>query len=234
MFNKAFEDLVESPEWKGHFIGYGNPDADILIIGQEAALDEGSQDWKQFYLPNQEHWHRILTESLSFRDGWERGDRPYTFPEFFSPLHPYYKQEFNRKCTSDTYYWYQVLIDGFYEHLEDSITGRPCRIIDFFRHAFITELNEQPRRNHGIKQPIRDNIRARFDLMKTAKPFWSRFKVVVLACGHYADALKEDPQLYSDVFGDTPKVFCSQLSMNPAKSEIARITPEIKSILVNE
>ena len=69
--------------------------------------------------------------------------------------------------------------------------------------------------------------------MKTGKPFWSRFKVVILACGDYADALKRDAQLYADIFGAAPCVYCNQLFMNRAKSEIERIVPVIKEILNN-
>lgn len=235
MYNDAFETLVRNPKWKKRFIGYGNPDGDILIVGQEAAIQEGSEHWKSFYEPNQEQWESILGAGEDhLKDGWERGTQLYTFPEYFSPSFPFYKQEFHRRKTSDTYYWYQVLIDNFYEHVPDQIQGKDCKIIDFFRHAFITELNEHPRVNHCSKQPtIRENIKERFDLMKTGKPFWSRFKVVVLACGNYAYALKSDANLYADIFGVAPGVYCNQLSMNRAKSEIERIVPEIKGILNN-
>ena len=33
MYNDAFETLVRNPMWKKRFIGYGNPDGDILIVG---------------------------------------------------------------------------------------------------------------------------------------------------------------------------------------------------------
>ncbi len=232
MFNTEFNELLETPCWEGHFIGYGNPDADILIIGQEAALKEGDDSWREFYLPNWSHWKETMAMNLQgFSDGWGRGVKPYSFPEFFSPLSPFYKQEFKRRKTSDTYYWYQVLINQFFVHENNHILERQCKVIDFFKHAFITELNEQTRVNHSVKLPVRANIQNRFDLMRAAKPFWSRFKVVVLACGHYADALKNDPQLYTDIFGEAKPVFCGQLSRNYAKAWIERIAPEIKSIL---
>ena len=40
MFRKEFVDLVNHCNWRDKFIGYGNPDADILIIGQEVADDK--------------------------------------------------------------------------------------------------------------------------------------------------------------------------------------------------
>ena len=232
MYDKVFKELINTPCWEGHFIGYGNPNADLLIVGQEVALEEGSENWKNFYLPNWHHWKESIDHNLlSFKDGWERGDKLYTFPEFFSPLFPFYKQEFKRRKTSDTYYWYQVLVDHFYDHEDSQILGRQCKIIDFFKHAFITELNEQTRKNHTIKQSVRANIQGRLDLMRVASPFWSRFKIIVFACGHYADALQKDPHLYQSIFGDAKPFFCGQLSGNYAKSWIEKIAPEIKSVL---
>ena len=72
MYNDAFETLVRNPKWKKRFIGYGNPDGDILIVGQEAAIQEGSEHWKSFYEPNQEQWESILGAGEDhLKDGWE-------------------------------------------------------------------------------------------------------------------------------------------------------------------
>lgn len=66
------------------------------------------------------------------------------------------------------------------------------RHIDFFENAFITELNGQTRLNSkSEKQDVELNIRHRFDLMRASTPFWKHFKIVVLACGSYADAMKK-------------------------------------------
>lgn len=232
MFCEEFNALVNTPIWKDRFIGYGNPDARILIVGQEAADLEGSDNWTKFYKPNWTQWKETINmPQLEIKDGHETDLDHYFFPEFFSPSFPYYKQEFKRRKTSDTYYWYQVLINHFYEHNGDNILGRPCKIIDFFKHAFITELNEQTRPNHNTKQNVRENIRARFDLMMTAKPFWSHFDVIVFACGPYANALRNDPNLYQAIFGDTDCVYCGQLSGNDAKKSIERIAPIITNTL---
>ena len=47
-FCPEFTKLVNSNEWENQFIGYGNPNSEILIIGQEAGLAEGTDDWKKF------------------------------------------------------------------------------------------------------------------------------------------------------------------------------------------
>ena len=56
------------------FIGYGKPDADILIVGKECAFPEGSKDWKLFYEPNFAQWKESFeghgfarTKTLRFR-----------------------------------------------------------------------------------------------------------------------------------------------------------------------
>lgn len=38
--------------------------------------------------------------------------------------------------------------------------------------------------------------------MIATKPFWAHFKTVILACGPYADALRENASLTSAIFGD--------------------------------
>lgn len=66
MYRKEFIDLVNHCNWRDKFIGYGNPDSDILIIGQEVAHDEESgnqeaahdeeqDDCTKFYTKNHRH-----------------------------------------------------------------------------------------------------------------------------------------------------------------------------------
>lgn len=53
---KEFKDLLDNPQWENEFVGYGNPNAKILIIGKEAAAEQGSIDWEKFYAHNHEQW----------------------------------------------------------------------------------------------------------------------------------------------------------------------------------
>ena len=58
---------------------------------------------------------------------------------------------------------------------------------------------------------IESNIRKRLDWMRETN-FFNQFKVVILACGPYAEAIKNDEVLRKDLFGEAFIVYCNQLS----------------------
>ena len=114
------------------FIGYGNPDAKILIIGKECAFTEGSEDWIKFYQPNFKQWKDSFN---GHGFGYKHGKLPYDFDNSnFHPIYPFYQQENTtskyRNGTSRTYYYYQRLID--------KIRGDEAhKYIDFFQRIVI-------------------------------------------------------------------------------------------------
>ena len=180
MFRKEFVDLVNHSNWRDKFIGYGNPDADILIIGQEAADDKESKNYKDFYAPNQSQWKVTI----------ENNCLPQT--EKFVPSFPFKTQKATIRSgdgnSGATWYWYQRLHDQIYPDSKD-----PNGNINFFERIFITELNGEPRKNHKDKQEnIKSQIAKRFDIMRETKAFWSHFKVVLFLCGSYSEAIDVD------------------------------------------
>ena len=180
MFRKEFVDLVNHSNWRDKFIGYGNPDADILIIGQEVADDKESKNYKEFYAPNQSQWKVTI----------ENNCLPQT--EKFVPSFPFKTQKATIRSgdgnSGATWYWYQRLHDQIYPDAKD-----PNGNINFFERIFITELNGEPRKNHKDKQEnIKSQIAKRFDIMRETKSFWSHFKVVLFLCGSYSEAIDVD------------------------------------------
>ena len=174
MYSKEFVDLVNHSNWRDKFIGYGNPDAYILIIGQEAADDKESKNYKDFYAPNQSQWKVTI----------ENNCLPQT--EKFVPSFPFKTQKATIRSgdgnSGATWYWYQRLHDQIYPDAKD-----PNGNINFFERIFITELNGEPRKNHKDKQEnIKSQIAKRFDIMRETKSFWSHFKVVLFLCGSYS------------------------------------------------
>lgn len=204
------------------FIGYGNPNADILIVGKECTHNMGDEDedYKKFYEPNYNHWYETVFcgHECSYRSGVE----PYTFEAGnFHPINPYYKL-INKKQSKNkeigrpgpTYYYYQRLVEKIRNYANEEIVKSDY--IDFFKDCFITEMcgicrpNDQnlTKKQH---QEIKDNIRERLDWMCETN-FFNQFKVVILACGPYAEAIKNDEVLRKDLFGDAFVVYCNQLS----------------------
>jgi len=118
------------------YIGTGNPDADILIIGKETAVDANNDE-------------QYINEMLNNFSDWKKMSdySPEKVLEFFknneySPLYPYKGQKFaidngNNRGTSRTWYNYQKLYNRIY-YTPDNNT------INFHEKFFITEVNSTP------------------------------------------------------------------------------------------
>jgi hypothetical protein len=134
--NQLIKELNENKSidasWK--YIGTGNPNADILIIGKETS----SSDEQQIKLEidnNLNDWDKINDFNQS------------RVPNFFetnkySPLYPYKGQLFkidknNNRGTSVTWYNYQKLINKICNNLNNPK-------VDFHEYVFITEVNSTP------------------------------------------------------------------------------------------
>lgn len=209
---KEFVDLLNSPAWKtgNHYVGCGNPNSTILIIGKECAIKIDSEQYDKEYNKNFEMWcQNIDTNIKNIVPIWENPRAPYKGQKF--TVRGLRKTKHGEAIigeggTSRTWYNYQKLINLIRE--QGKLSSQPnTNTIDFYEDCFITELNESCRvNNNGLnpseKKATEDNIRDRFDIMRATKPFWSHFKTVILACGPYADALRTDKQLSYDIFGD--------------------------------
>ncbi|MBR3798815.1 MAG: hypothetical protein IKK36_07870 [Bacteroidales bacterium] len=221
------------------FIGYGNPDAKILIVGKECTAEEGSDNWKKFYAPNFNQWKKSFEgHGFDFKSGIE----PYDFEHGnFHPINPYYRLE-NKKQSknkevgrpSATYYYYQRLIDKI--RAWNGKEYKKSDYIDFFNDCFITELNNICRPNDsGLKKPehekIEESIRKRFNWMRKTN-FFNQFKVVILACGPYSGAIKKDEKLCTELFGNAHIVYCHQLSY--WDKNLDNEIPNIQKTLRNE
>ncbi len=211
------------------FIGYGNPDARLLIVGKECASSEGSEEWKKFYIPNFIHWKESF-EGHGF--GFNSGKLPYDFDNGnFHPIFPFYQQRNRKNATSATYYYYQRLVDKIRQLANPNY--KSTEHIDFFKDCFITELNDICRRNDRDiskeqHQEIQEHIRERFDWMRRTN-YFNQFKVVILACGPYAKAINNDEKLKTDLFGKAYVVHCHQLSFwdKSLDGKIAKIYEEL-------
>ena len=216
------------------FIGYGNPNADILIVGKECALKEGCEDWKKFYQHNFCQWKESF-EGHGF--GYKHAEKPYDFEHGnFHPINPFFrlenkKQSKNREIgrPSSTYYWYQRLLDKI--RYGEAAQNDEYKYVNFFEDCFITELNDACRPDNKNldstqRRATEDNIRKRFDWMRKTN-FFNQFKVVILACGPYARKIA--PELEKELFGDALVVRCHQLSR--WDSSLDKKIPEIRTIL---
>lgn len=142
LFEKLIEELNDKcpsnkPEFK--YIGTGNPQANILIIGKEAAIakDINREQVKREIASNFEQWKNICKTNKINQSIIPTGD----FSNY-TPLYPYKGQILKidngcNKGTSRTWYNYQKLVNFIYNEENN-------QNIDFHEKVFITEANSSP------------------------------------------------------------------------------------------
>lgn len=68
LYSEEFKSLLQNPHWANRFIGYGDPDAKILIVGKECAIDKNNDPFKMYeheYLQNFTLWRRNVNGMVS-------------------------------------------------------------------------------------------------------------------------------------------------------------------------
>tara|TARA_R110002020_G_scaffold419155_1_gene628403 strand:- start:15917 stop:16654 length:738 start_codon:yes stop_codon:yes gene_type:complete len=179
MFNKPFLELThfaytksqkkfsnsDSIESNPYFIGFGNPDSDILFVGQEMAIDplKNSVTLEMESYRNPEHWNTIIERKIS--------EINYSFSSknaFLNPRKPY-----NIKATGT---WQS------YEKIVEKIKNLNLnQNLEFFQHCFVTELNTKTsKRQIGFKTCDEREL-----IIKDK--FYKGFPITILATGSYIE-----------------------------------------------
>jgi hypothetical protein len=149
------------------YIGFGNPNAPLLLIGQEKAIDQTTEMGKEYMKMestlNPYQWQKIVEEGID--------DLGYVFfntPLFKNPLFPY--QEKPR--SGNTWIHYQLLIKRLFPDLKDYPNS-------FFTRAFITEINHEVSKKKIGNQG--NPIRKKF----MSHSFFKSFPMTIIAAGNY-------------------------------------------------
>ena len=190
-YSPKFNDVIQSAKNKRLFLGTGNPDAKILFVGKEAAIDK--EKHPQYYeaeiTNNVNDWEYNCNSSKQFD---EVENFMYSGLLKYNPLYPYKGQKnkvqsrfengeikSGKGGTSRTWYNYQKIID--YLVYEDNKSLN----INFHEHAFISELNQETG-SYSKDIPINkraESIEKRKELFAT--PFFREFPITIVAVGHY-------------------------------------------------
>lgn len=166
------------------FIGYGNPDSEILIIGKELGFDPQSE-YQQFYresMINITLWKNILDGNIGEQE--------------FNPRRPY---EMSQK-SGHTWSWYKKLVNGLL-----ASHGSEANASDhFLDHCFITEFSWIPgKASHGRKSINTEVLDQRLEMLQ--HPFFQSFKFVINTARAYdihrrtEDVLFPDSRLVSSI-----------------------------------
>lgn len=176
---KLFKEYIKACLDNDQICGLGNPDADILIIGQEHFApkndknDLSDEEWKKLLLNNYNLCNQYDSNTNYIK---AKGDIDH-----------------NGKLIRRNPTWcnYQDLIDSIYCR-----QSRQPNKLDFEYYAFTTELNSKPKStskttNKKEKQDVNDRVSKRLMLLKESE-FIKTFPVIILACGHYVVNQKEN------------------------------------------
>ena len=177
MFSKEFIDLTKHAHSKSqekfsvnqaiepnpYFIGFGNPNSEILLVGQEMAIDpeKSPVTLKMESHGNPEQWNEIIENNIS--------DINYSFNGengFKNPRKPY--------DTKPTETWRS------YGRIVEKITCKKLnKNQEFFEHSFITEINTVVSKTQKGYSPDKER---NFILHHS---FFKNFPITILATGHY-------------------------------------------------
>lgn len=149
------------------YLGTGTPNARILIIGKECAIDpkEFPEQYQREIKNNIPDWEYNVANHVQQIE--ETGK--------YNPFYPYKGQ----KVTSKTWNSYQKLVS--------LITRKPQgESIDFHEDCFLSELNENTSKysNEQVDILRKESIKKRGTLFK--QDFFRSFPIVIMACGHYS------------------------------------------------
>jgi hypothetical protein len=172
------------------YIGTGNPNSKILIVGRETAIDienkanrdehyvrfqtENFQDFKE----NAIKWDLNIKNNVEVNSipNWIGGiDSPLTS----NPLFPYKSLHPKELKEGQTWSKYQKLHDLIF--LND-LTSLKEKEIDFHNNFFLTEMNSSPAK--FTRDADKSGIPNRKRFLKESD-FFQNFPIVILACGNY-------------------------------------------------
>lgn len=193
-YSKEFEDAVNFAKDQNLFLGYGNPNGKILMIGKEHYFNHNhKQDTKEFYQEiinsrnednrkNIHSWETNIKENYEFN--WNIKIESYL--DNSNALTAWWNQKNKQDKngnggTSNTYLHYQKIYQNVF------LNSNTQSNINFQREIFTTELNDVPSgRSYNLlelKKMRTESIEKRKDLFR--KHFFRTFPVVIIASGHY-------------------------------------------------
>lgn len=205
LYHSDFLSMVEFANTNSLYVGTGNPNAEILIIGKEAAIsmDTNEEQYNLEMKSNSKDWLRNIENKTQFTDvtSWF-----VQHPPMFNPLYPYKNQlntieMRNRQGditrghggTSKTWHNYQKLSDSIFSN------GMKSTHVNFHEHAFCSELNQVTGKysNDVPRNARMESIQKRRELFNY--PFFKRFPITIVAVGHYVRDFEIDLQKMFDV-----------------------------------
>lgn len=195
MYSNNFKRLVEISN--GQFIGTGNPESKIVVVGKEVATDDSNLFERANlinYHANSEIWRKNVKTGMNQEDV-----KDWNFDSYLKSPETENNPLFAFKGTivknsSDTWKKYQKLHDVIFTGKFNKNTDRS---LNFQRDFFITEMNDSPSKK--TLEANKDSIvNRKEEFFKTE--YFRNVPVVVLACGDYITNNSELREI-DEIFG---------------------------------
>lgn len=192
-YSKNFKDIVINGNFA--YLGHGNPNAKILIIGKEPRIDKNDPS-KQEQLErdiynNRKQWLNNLNDDTISYDTLKDSANAH---ENYNPLYPYKGQKCQVRTetkdkvkgkagTARTWVAYQRLFDhiayGFYYDRDRNA------LIDFHKYVFSSDFSSEAAicSHNTDKISTRQSITSRNEMFR--HEFFQDFPIVIIAAGHY-------------------------------------------------
>ncbi len=197
MYSKEFKKLVEQGLSKKTFIGFGNPNAKILIVGKEVSNSD-EKDGMDFYNKNAEIWKFNIERNIKQADVKDR----------YNPLFAY-KGLTRGQNKSNTWRNYQKLYDIIFD-IDKNLNNES--MLNFQTKFFITEMSEIPAKTTNSaqkKKEFKESLERRKNEFFKENDFIKKFPVIILACSNYIWNKENDWQINNifDVTYDENKIY---------------------------
>jgi hypothetical protein len=216
-----------------NYIGFGNPNANIIIFGKEKGFSALNTN-KLFLesINNPTEWNNyILNEYILEKKDFESVAKN----EYINVFYPY-----SNKPKSSGHTW------NIYQRLINSLNNKTTNFSnEFLFDCFISEINSNPSSLSKIKR-FKDEYRLNF----LKNDFYQNFAIKILACGDYLDEKtiidtfnikdckiinKSKPYLKLVIYKTSKTIVINtrQLSFNVTKEYIKEITEIINEFKSN-
>ena len=182
MYTQAFKEVVVYCKANNLFVGYGNPNGKVLVIGKEAAhipQEETTENLEkkkeELFQSNVSQWERILSTNEVPNYDSQR------LISHENPLYAYGNQynswdKSKKGGTSRTYLNYEKLYEQLF------LQGEKLEKINFQKEFFITEFNDYPTKESYKSEDIealrKQSIEERKPLF--AMPFFKEFSIPMI------------------------------------------------------
>jgi len=194
-YSLKFKDAVDYAAEQNLFVGFGNPNGKVLVIGKEQAFDHINPPNTREFLD--EILENRAKENYANLKSWKQNIQHDTTPKwdnmpvgFINPLYSWgsqlnvpnrVKDNIGNGGTSNTYLKYQKLHQ--YLNQQENKSQR----INFQKDFFLSELNEIATKysynGKELKTIRNESIEKRKQLFKM--DFFKLFPVTIIAAGHY-------------------------------------------------